>query len=170
MLSYVITNGGIAFLQCRKDADMKKETIVKITSIILEIMFYGGILCTISLPITLKWLAVFVEEFETHYYESVILFFVLGVMAVLIIGELRKMFRTVREDDCFVYDNVVSLQRMGTYSFVIATVAIMRAILYFTLGIFVVIVVFLVAGLFSKVLSFVFDKAVAYKLENDMTI
>ena len=33
-----------------------------------------------------------------------------------------------------------------------------------------VILVFIIAGLFSKVLSSVFDKAVTYKLENDLTI
>ena len=34
----------------------------------------------------------------------------------------------------------------------------------------VVILVFVIAGLFSKVLARVFDKAVTYKLENDLTI
>ena len=33
-----------------------------------------------------------------------------------------------------------------------------------------VILVFLIAGLFSKVLSKVFERAIAYKLENDLTI
>lgn len=149
---------------------MKKESIVSLTRVLLEIMFFGGILVTISLPVSLKFLGRFVKEFERRYYESVIIYFVLGILAVLIIGELRKMFRTVAQDNCFVYDNVVSLQRMGTYSFIIAAVALMRAVLYVTSGILVVIIVFVIAGLFSKVLSFVFDKAVAYKLENDMTI
>ncbi len=149
---------------------MKKENIVRLTRIILEIMFFGGILVTVSLPVSLKFLGKFVKEFESRYYESVIIYFVLGILAVLIIGELRKMFRTVAQENCFVYENVVSLQRMGTYSFIIAAVAFMRAILYVTSGILVVIIVFVIAGLFSKVLSFVFDKAVAYKLENDMTI
>lgn len=149
---------------------MKKENIVKLTRCILEIMFFGGILATLSLPFSVKFLGRYVEEFASKYYESVIIYFVLGILAVLIIGELRKMFRTVALDDCFVYENVVSLQRMGTYSFVIAAVSLMRAVLYVTPGILVVIIVFAIAGLFSKVLSFVFDKAVAYKLENDMTI
>ena len=80
------------------------------------------------------------------------------------------MFRTVLKGDCFVYDNVVSLQRMGTYSFMIAAISLVRNIMYLTNAMSVVILVFVVAGLFSKVLAFVFEDAVRYKEENDLTI
>ncbi len=59
---------------------------------------------------------------------------------------------------------------MGTYSFVIAAVCLRRAVLYTTAAMLVLVLVFVIAGLFSKVLAFVFDKAVDYKLENDLTI
>ena len=39
-----------------------------------------------------------------------------------------------------------------------------------TIAMGVVILVFVIAGLFSKVLSFVFEQAVAYKEENDLTV
>ena len=80
------------------------------------------------------------------------------------------MFRTVLNHDCFVKENVVSLRKMGTYSFCIAVITVIRLFLYVTPGVLVVVLVFLIAGLFSKVLSEVFDKAVTYKLENDLTI
>ena len=98
------------------------------------------------------------------------IYFILGILAILIIGELRKIFRTVLADDCFVKENVVSLQRMGTYSFIIAAICLIRTIMYLTVAMPILILVFVIAGLFSKVLAFVFDKAVAYKLENDLTI
>lgn len=98
------------------------------------------------------------------------IYFILGIMAVLILGELRKMFRTVLKDDCFVKDNVVSLQRMGTYSFIIAVICLLRTALYMTVAMLILVLVFIIAGLFSKVLAFVFDRAVEYKLENDLTI
>jgi hypothetical protein len=59
---------------------------------------------------------------------------------------------------------------MGNYSFVIAIITSLRLFLYLTPAVLVVILVFIIAGLFSKVLSRVFDKAVTYKLENDLTI
>lgn len=110
------------------------------------------------------------HDFEGRYTEIIVIYFVLGILACLILGELRKMFRTVLKEDCFVKENVVSLQRMGTYSFVIAAVCLLRTVLYMTIAMLVLVLVFIIAGLFSKVLAFVFDRAVAYKLENDLTI
>lgn len=80
------------------------------------------------------------------------------------------MFRTVLADDCFVEANVDSLRKMGTYSFFIAVITSFRIFLYLTPAVVVVVLVFVIAGLFSKVLSQVFAKAVEYKLENDLTI
>jgi hypothetical protein len=135
-------------------------------------MYFLGIVVTISLPWSVGFLIDLFElqEYESNKTEIIIIYFVLGVLAIMILGELRKMFRTVMREDCFVKDNVVSLDRMGTYSFFIALVCLVQFILYLTLPVLVLVLVFLIAGLFSKVLSFVFDKAVEYKLENDLTI
>ena len=43
-------------------------------------------------------------------------------------------------------------------------------LLYVTLAALAMVIVFVIAGLFSKVLAQVFDRAVSYKLENDFTI
>ena len=80
------------------------------------------------------------------------------------------MFKTVIKDDCFVKENVISLERMGTFSFAIALITTLRIALYLTPAVLVIILTFIIAGLFSKVLARVFDKAITYKLENDLTI
>ena len=107
---------------------MKKETVVWITKYLLDFMYFAGIVATVTLPWSIKWIArVFqYEVFVEQYKESVLIYFILGILAILIIGELRKMFRTVLADDCFVRENVVSLQRMGTYSFIIAIICLLR--------------------------------------------
>ncbi len=149
---------------------MKQETIIRITKWLMNFMYFAGIIVTLSLPISLKMVRSYFPSLTEYLRESIIIYFILGVLAVLVLGELRKMFRTVVADDCFVIENVVSLQRMGTYSFIIAVMALVRCIVYMTAAMLAVILAFIVAGLFSKVLSFVFDKAVQYKLENDLTI
>lgn len=150
---------------------MKKESIIRITKLLLDFMFFSGILVTVSLPFTISWITdLYPSVIRTHYTEYVIIYFSLGLLAIAILGELRKMFRTVLKGDCFVYDNVVSLQRMGTYSFMIAAISLVRNVIYLTNAMSVVILVFVVAGLFSKVLAFVFEDAVRYKEENDLTI
>jgi hypothetical protein len=106
-----------------------------------------------------------------YLWQMVVLLAVCGVFALLIIWELRKIFQTVLNEDCFVRDNVSSLNKMGNYSFIIAIVMCLRCILFYvTLAALSMVIVFIIAGLFSKVLSQVFDKAVTYKLENDLTI
>lgn len=149
---------------------MKKESIIRITKYLLDFMFFAGIVVTVTLPFSAKWLINYLPDLEARYTEYVILYFVLGVLAIAVLGELRKMFRTVLADNCFVYDNVVSLQRMGTYSFMIALISLVRTLLCMTIAMLVVILVFIIAGLFSKVLAFVFERAVNYKEENDLTI
>lgn len=96
--------------------------------------------------------------------------FVLGIAALVLIRELRKIFRTVLAEDCFVPENVTSLRKMGNWSFFIALMSIVRSIVYATVAMAVVIMVFVIAGLFSKVLAMVFEEAVRYKEENDLTI
>ena len=151
---------------------MKKEHLIVFTKCLLDFMFFTGILVTITLPWIVKWLGtIFVyAPFVEQYREVVIIFSLLGILAVLIIGELRKMFRTVLSQDCFVTENVVSLQRMGTYSFIIAAMCLIRMIMYMTVVMLCLVLVFVIAGLFSKTLAFVFEQAIAYKEENDLTI
>lgn len=76
---------------------MKKETVAVLTKYILDLMFFAGILVTATLPWSVKLVADFIhfEDFEDRYMEVVSIYFVLGILAVLILGELRKMFRTV---------------------------------------------------------------------------
>lgn len=144
--------------------------LTKITKLLLDTMYFLGIPICISLPVTLKLYGQINSYFREYYVQLVILFFLSGVFAVLIVGELRKMFKTVLNNDCFVKENVASLHKMGSFSFCISVITALRLFLYITPGVLVVVLVFLIAGLFSKVLSEVFDKAVTYKLENDLTI
>ena len=149
---------------------MKKEILIKFTKYVLDFMFFGGIVVTASLPITIKILGAFSEKLHTHYLEGVIIYFVLGIAAIVILRELRKMFQTVVNKDCFVRENVVSLDKMCKWSFFVVLMSIVRTIVFVTPAMLIVILVFTIAGLFSKVLSFVFEEAVGYKEENDFTI
>jgi hypothetical protein len=93
-----------------------------------------------------------------------------GVFAIIILWELRNIFKTVISTDPFVRENVGSLKRMGICSFVIAAAMLSRLIFVITPAALVLVAVFTIAGLFSLVLSQVFDQAVTYKQENDLTI
>ena len=147
-----------------------KDKLTLITKFILDSMFYSGILVILTLPFSIKFYGRYSSHFADNSIPLLLLLFSSGVLALLIIYELRKIFRTVINDDCFIPENVISLRRMGTYSLIIALITAGRLFLYITPSVLIVILVFVIAGLFSKVLSQVFDKAVTYKLENDYTI
>ena len=149
---------------------MKGNSITGATKILLDIMFYVGIVVTLTLPVSFYFYGKYNEFFKINYIQMVVIFMIAGVFAVLILYELRRIFKTVLNDDCFVKSNVRSLNRMGIYSFAIMLVMLCRLPMFFTPAVFVIVVVFLIAGLFSRVLAIVFDRAVEYKQENDFTI
>lgn len=147
-----------------------KDKLTLFTKYLLDFMFYMGIVVIITLPLSIKLYSHYNTYFAENYYSLCVIFFLSGIFAVLILRELRKMFRSVLNDDCFIRENVISLDHMSIYSFFIAVITACRLFLYLTPAVLVVILVFVIAGLFSKVLARVFDKAVTYKLENDLTI
>lgn len=149
---------------------MDKKRLTKGTKYLLDFMFFCGIVITATLPLSIKWIGRHLPGMARHYGELVMIYFVLGVSALVIVGELRKLFRTVMAENCFVRENVDSLRKMGNWSFFIALMSVVRSIVYTTVAMLVVILVFIIAGLFSKVLACVFDEAVICKEENDLTI
>lgn len=152
------------------DEKKKKLKLAKGVKYLLDFMFYSGILVTATLPLSIRIIAKYYETWAKHYEAAVIIYFVLGVSAVILLRELRHIFKTVLDENCFVKENVISLQKMGNWSFFIVLMSIVRCTVYLTIAILVVILVFTIAGLFSKVLAMVFDEAVRYKEENDLTI
>ena len=150
--------------------ESRKWRLTVWTKYFLDFMFYMGILVTISLPFSIHWVGRYLPRFEQYYWPLLVIYLILGVSAMLLIHELRRIFRTVLAKNCFVRENAASLRRMGNVSFFIVAMSLVRCIVYLTIAMVVVIFVFLVAGLFSKVLAYVFEEAVRYKEENDMTI
>ena len=149
---------------------------------LLDITFFAGIAVWAAMPVLLKYLLGLYGRIAwsrpdsdpaaaaAAYYPVLISIMPAGLLALLILRELRKMMATVLAGDCFVEANVKSLKNMGTFAFIISAVLIVRIFFFFTLTALTVAAVFLFAGLFSRVLAAVFEKAVAYKLESDLTI
>lgn len=147
-----------------------KDKFFIITNWLVNAMFIVGIPATLAMPWFVRWYAQYNEYYAKYYIYQIILLMISGVFACLIMYELRKMMHSVAIEDCFVYENVISLRRMGSYAFVISIASFLRFTFDTTPGVTVVVCVFVIAGLFSKVLANVFARAVAYKEENDMTI
>ena len=144
--------------------------LVRFTKYMLDAMFYIGIVLTAAIPVLFYFFGNYIEAFRKYYVFQCVIYMASGVMALLIVRELRKMFQTVLTENPFVMENAGSLRKMGKSSFMTAFLSIVRLPVSLTPATAVIIIVFTVAGLFSIVLCQVFEKAVQYKLENDLTI
>lgn len=147
-----------------------KDKLTIFTKYLLDFMFFTGIVVILTLPLSFRFYGKYNVYFKENYYSLCVIFMLSGIFAILIIQQLRKMFLTVLNDDCFVRENVIRLEKMSIYSFFISVITACRLFIYLTPAVLIIILVFVIAGLFSKVLAGVFDKAVTYKLENDLTI
>lgn len=150
---------------------MKTNTTNKFTKIILNIMFFTGILIILTLPVTLKCAGEYYSnQIMEHYYGFLIIFSSAGILAIMIIDQLRKMMNTVIKENCFVYENVKSLEIMAVLSLIISILFIVKCFFAPTPATVIIVIVFFIAALFSRVLAHVFYQAVTYKEENDLTI
>ncbi len=149
---------------------VSKNPLIRFTKILLDFMFFSGILVCATVPVSFWFIGDYFRVFRRFYLPFCVIFIIAGIFALLILWELRSMFRTVIGEDPFVVKNVRSLKRMGVCSFVIAACMALRLLLVITPAALVLVAVFVIAGLFSLVLSQVFEQAVTYKLENDLTI
>ena len=148
-----------------------KLNITRFTKAVLDIMFVLGILITATLPFLLKTYGKYVEPgIEKYIWQNSVVLGLCGIFSLMIVWGLRKMFKTVIADDCFVRNNVTSLKKMSIYSVGIVFFMAVKCLFNITLATMAIMMVFIIAGLFSRVLAQVFDKAVTYKLENDLTI
>ena len=142
------------------------KRLVRFTKWLLDAMFYGGMVITLGIPVIFRYVGRYIQSFRVHYIPQCVLYIGSGILA----RELRRMFGTVLADDAFVMENADSLKRIGKCSFFLAFISLIRLPLAPTPATVVVIIVFSIAGLFCFVLCQVFEQAVRYKEENDLTI
>ena len=150
---------------------MRQSRFILFTKYFLDFMFFSGILVEISLPFTLKLLGKYYSpELEAQYWPMLAIFGLSGICGLVIVFQLRKMMKTVVKRECFVDNNTRSLGVMGKVSFVIAALFSVKCVMLPTPASFIIVLTFFTAGMFSHVLSLVFEEAVRFKKENDLTI
>ena len=150
---------------------MRQSRLISFTKYFLDFMFFLVFLVEVSLPFSLKMLGEYYwKEMAEQYWPMLIIFGLSGICGLIIVYQLRKMMKTVVKRECFVDNNTKSLSTMGKVSFVITVLFIVKCILLPTPASFVIVLTFFIAGVFSHVLSLVFEEAVRFKEENDLTI
>ena len=83
----------------KTDLQRKKKNLTMWTKYLLDFMLYAGIAVTVTLPFSIKKIGELLPYMVEHYEETVIIYFVLGIAALVLIRELRRIFRTVLKED-----------------------------------------------------------------------
>jgi len=154
---------------------MKKSS--KLLNLFVQAGIVIGILAGIALIVEIYVLEMpIIVDFFAKEGKPVWFPVLSGIIATLCIlgGEfiavtLFCMMRTL-EKDPFVQKNVNALRRMGLTAFAVALLGLSTLLLHPVPLAVIAALPVAMCGLFSLVLSRVFAQAVAYKLENDLTV
>lgn len=140
----------------------------------VDVIFFGGAGITLGLPFVLKW---YLERISPNadssgsiYYFLLVLLYITGFLALVIVNELRRIFKALNRHDPFIMNNVKSLRRMAVSSLLISFFYIFKIIFYNSFLTIIIVMIFLIAGLFCIILAEVFNQAIRVKEENDLTI
>jgi len=148
----------------------KPTTVHRVTKILVDIMFYGGIAVCIALPFVLPAVMRFFEHPPEMRIPYTIILLASGIPAVYIVYQLKQIFKTLLGGNPFVYRNISCLRKSAVVCALIALVYLVRITFWFTVGSLVVVVIFALLCLFALTLKDVFKQAVAYKEETDWTV
>jgi hypothetical protein len=149
-----------------------ERSLSSYVKILLDLIFVGGLLVFLTLPKSLGWYLHYVHAYTSTYVYRLllVLLYITGLLALLIIYEIRKIFKTLQRKNPFMMDTVNSLKHMSIYSFLISFFYIGKIIIYNSFFTIIIVMIFMIAGLFAIVLAEVFRQAVEVKEENDFTI
>ena len=107
-----------------------------------------------------------------------------GIIALLVIYQLIKIFKNLKKNILFCNDNLVSLKKITIKCFILSVLYLALAIIvliimknatneivYYALAFSIILMlVFMVNGIGIKILCEIYKKAIEYKEENDFTI
>ena len=148
----------------------KVSFIHRVTKVLVDLMFYGGIVMVAVFPFIMPWLEEWYAFSIAWTRPSVAVIMAAGVCALYILYQLKRMFKTLIGKEPFVHQNVSCFRKCGVASFLISLLFVVRAFIWFTFGSAIIVVIFAMLGLFSLTMKDVFKQAVFYKEENDWTV
>lgn len=148
----------------------KTNFINKLTKVIVDIFFYLGIIVCALVPYAIPKIIKSSSLSEDLIIPTVITLLLSGICAVYIIFQLKKTFKTLVSGNPFVIENTFYLKNMSIAAFIISLIYLIKLFYWFTFATLIIVLVFLIAGLFCLTLRDLFAQAVKFKEDNDLTI
>ena len=132
-------------------------------------------LVALGLTITLPWSIPAITlhspgEANLWFEKYFVVLLVSGVMALLILWQARAILHIVNKGNPFVSETVKRLRIIGIESLILAAFYFVSVFVVTKFFMVVVFITFSIVGMVLFVFAQIFEQAVAYKEENDMTI
>ena len=150
-----------------------KNSLATFMKYFLLLLEGAGAVILIGLPKFLGFYLTWIESVfykQTLYFGLVTILYITGILAILIVDTLRKLFATMEEANPFIRKNVTALRKMGIYAFMIGGAYFFKIFFLNSFMTIITVFIFFIAGIFCIVLADLFNQAIKYKEENDLTI
>ncbi len=150
---------------------MYKNSITHyIAKTLIDIMYYCGIVCLIAVP----WLSKFIRNYfsygEKEYWLIASILFTSGALAVYILYNLKRMFKTLLGGNPFVDTNISCFRKTAVACALISLIFFIKCFLLFSITTVIIMLVFSIGSLFCLTLKDIFKQALFYKEEHDWTV
>jgi hypothetical protein len=147
------------------------EALSKALRVCLQVTFAAGAVITALLWLILRsWFGWYFWNDQPYYIASVALLTPCGLCALYILWQLIALLKTIDRKNPFVRGNVRGLKRIAGSSFCISVLFVVLGVFRATVLTFGIAYIFLIAGLCCVLFAGLFQKAVEYKDENDLTV
>jgi len=143
----------------------------KIMEKILYLILIGGCVIFITLPFCLKWYLEFSNIYTTsNYIKILVILYTSGILALGIVNFTIKLLKNVNKNKPFLKENVKLLKNIGIFCLIIAVIYFISIPIIKSVFAIILFMIFTIMGFMCNVLSDLFDKAIDYKEENELTI
>lgn len=152
---------------------MKLNKLVnsKMMEKILYFILIGGGVIFITLPFCLKWYLEFSNIYTTsNYIKILVILYSSGILALGIVNFTIKLLKNVNKNKPFSKDNVKLLRNISIFCLIIAVIYLIAIPIIKSVFTIILFMIFTIMGFMCNVLSGLFDKAIEYKEENELTI
>lgn len=149
-----------------------KKSMAYFVRLLLQVIMGITIIVLIALPWIINEYLAFIRLFINDYARTVLLIvlYPCGISALIVENELRKMFNSLVDKDPFIQRNVRSLNTMGISMLVILVMLIVKVLTLNSIMTMLLCIASGILAIFCFILADVFNQAVVYKEEHDLTI
>ena len=149
---------------------MKKDRIYGLTKIFTEIILCVAVLALLSVPFWIGFIQAYYKTHSENINFLIVKMIVSLMCSIAILWYIRKMLKTIVNDNPFTMVNVNSFGMIAIFCLIAAAVEMVNVVIYFSIASSIITVIFVVGYLLCMTLKHLFRQAVEYKEENDWTV